>query len=84
MTSAAPRGPRHRRATSHALATLPLAVPGLAWAADRPDLAAAPPPAPAECRLLPFGADWARTRGIDLPSPFGLGSSWSRCDGTSR
>ncbi len=73
MTSAAPRGPRHSRATSHALAALLLAVPGLAWAAEGPSLEPTPTPAPAASRLLPFGAEWARARGIDLPSPFGVG-----------
>ena len=73
MTSAAPRGPRHLRATSHALAALLLALPGLAWAAEGPNLEPTPTPAPEASRLLPFGAEWARARGIDLPSPFGLG-----------
>lgn len=63
----------HRRRLLPTLAALLLAATAPARAADPPDLAAAPPPAPAGSRLLPFGGDWARARGIDLPSPFGLG-----------
>jgi hypothetical protein len=70
MTSAARL---HHRRSFLVLAALLLAATAPARAADPPDLAAAPPPAPAESRLLPFGGDWARARGIDLPSPFGVG-----------
>jgi hypothetical protein len=69
----APAAPIHHRRSLLALAALLLTTAGPARAADPPDLAAAPPPAPAESRLLPFGGDWARARGIDLPSPFGAG-----------
>jgi hypothetical protein len=70
MTSAAPL---HHRRSFLVLAALLLTATAPARAADPPDLAAAPPPAPAGSRLLPFGGDWARARGIDLPSPFGVG-----------
>lgn len=62
-----------RRAVPAALAALLLSTAAPVRAADAPDLAPAPPPAPVSSRLLPFGAEWARARGIDLPSPFGLG-----------
>jgi hypothetical protein len=52
-------------------------APAAAPAAPAPDrVAEAPVPGPAAPpadRLLPFGADWARARGIDLPSPLGVG-----------
>jgi hypothetical protein len=68
-----PAAPIPHRASSIALAALLLTTTGPARAADAPELAAAPPSAPAASRLLPFGGDWARARGIDLPSPFGVG-----------
>jgi hypothetical protein len=73
MTSAAPSAPHRPRTWPLALAALLLTAPAPARAAEPPDLEPAPPRAPAASRLLPFGADWARARGIDLPSPFGVG-----------
>ncbi len=73
MTTTAPSCAVHHRTSTLALAALLLAASGPARAADAPGLDAAPPPAPASSRLLPFGAEWARARGIDLPSPFGVG-----------
>ena len=66
----------HPSPLAAALALLLLLPTGAAGQAEPP--AGAPPPdlapsAPAASRLLPFGADWARARGIDLPSPFGVG-----------
>jgi hypothetical protein len=72
-TSSLPGAPRLRLTRPLVLAVFLLAAPGLGWAAGAADLEPAPPVTPSPSRLLPFGADWARARGIDLPSPFGVG-----------